>query len=148
MHALKQIEISVSPQEAFALASDLERWPEFLPHYRSNQYLAHAPHGNGGVVKMACRRSGIPLSWISVYRTDAEQFQMHFQHLKPLTRGMAVRWDFTPVPGGVRVEIVHDFVLAWPIVGPWIADWIVGRFLIDYVAGLTLAGLKKRLESL
>ncbi|MDE1171903.1 MAG: SRPBCC family protein [Verrucomicrobium sp.] len=146
MHAHKQIEIAVSREEAFALASDLERWPEFLPHYRSNEFLTRAPGGDGGIVKMACVRSGIPLSWVSVYRADAARLQMRFQHLKPLTRGMEVRWEFTPSPHGVRVEIIHDFELDWPLVGPWIADAVVGRFLIDHVAGLTLEGLKARLE--
>ncbi len=40
---------------------------------------------------MAARRSGIPLAWTSIYRRDPEKLQMHFEHLKPLTRGMVVR---------------------------------------------------------
>jgi len=90
--------------------------------------------------------TGIPLTWISVYRYDAAQFQMHFEHLKPTTRGMIVRWDFTPIPEGVRIAITHDFRLAWPLIGDFVAEKIIGRRLVEPIAGLTLGRLKRRME--
>ncbi len=144
MHTTKEIEIGAPREEVFPVAADLERWPDFLPHYRYNRFLSPLP--GGGIVKMAALRSGIPLIWISIYRADPALFQMHFEHLKPTTRGMIVRWDFLPIPGGVRVVITHDFRLAWPLIGGWVADHLIGRFLVDHVAGLTLQRLKERME--
>ena len=152
MHTTKQIEIAAPIEAVFAVAADLEKWPTFLPHYRFNRFLSRLPSasGPGGIVKMAATRSwlvAIPLTWISIYRVDPENFQMHFEHLKPTTRGMIVRWEFTPIAGGVRVQIIHDFTLPWPLIGGFVADRIIGSFLIDHVAGLTLQGLKKQMES-
>ena len=148
MHTAKHIEIRAPREAVFPIASDLERWPEFLPHYRYNRYLSPLP--GGGIVKMSAIRATpfcpIPLTWISIYRADAEALQMHFEHLKPTTRGMVVTWNFLPIPQGVRVEIVHDFTLPWPLVGGFVADRIIGAFLIDHIAGLTLQRLKEHME--
>jgi len=146
MHSVMQIEIAAPREAVFPIASDLERWPEFLSHYRFNRMLSPLP--SGGIVKMSAVHpgTGIPLTWISVYRYDAAQFQMHFEHLKPTTRGMIVRWDFTPTPDGVRIAITHDFRLAWPLIGEFVAEKIVGRALVEPIAGLTLGRLKRRME--
>lgn len=147
MHSVMRIEIAAPREAIYAVASDLEAWPSFLGHYRFNRFLAKAPApADGGIVRMAAVRSGLPLAWTSVYRRDPAALQMHFEHLKPLTRGMVVRWDFLPVPGGTRVEIVHDFVLRWPLVGKFLAEKVIGALLVDHVAGLTLRGLKRRME--
>ncbi len=147
MHSVMRIEIAAPPGAVYAAASDLEAWPSFLRHYRSNRFLARAPApADGGIVRMKAVRSGIPLAWTSVYRRDPAALQMRFEHLKPLTRGMAVRWDFLPIPGGTRVEIVHDFALDWPLIGNFVAGTVIGAFLVDHVAGLTLRGLKARME--
>ena len=144
MHTTKEIEIAAPREAVFPVAADLAGWPAFLPHYRYNRFLAPLP--DGGIVKMAAVRSRIPLTWISVYRADPLAFQLHFAHLKPATRGMVVRWDFHPIPTGVRVVITHDFQLAWPVIGSFVADRIIGSFLVDHIAGLTLQCLKQRME--
>jgi len=56
----------------FSIASDLARWPDFLPHYRYNRFLSPMPWG--GIVKMAAVRTGIPTSWISIYRIGYVRF--------------------------------------------------------------------------
>ncbi len=105
----------------------------------------------GGIVKMSCVRTGIPTTWISKYRIDTEKRQLQFLHLKAAlnaTRGMEVVWNFEELPQGeVRVSITHELNLGWPIIGKPISELIVGWFFIHYIAGKTLAGLKRKLES-
>jgi len=133
----------------FGLASDLPRWPEFLRHYRSNHFLSPMPWG--GIVKMSAVRTFIPTTWISVYRIDAERRQLHFEHLRSTlnaTRGMIVVWHFTETPEGVQVEITHDLDLRWPLIGGFVGKYIVGLFFIHHIANRTLAGLKRKVESM
>jgi hypothetical protein len=133
----------------FRVASDLVHWPEFLPHYRYNRFLSPMPWG--GIVKMAAVRTFIPTSWISVYRIDTETRQLHFEHLRSTlnaTRGMIVVWHFTETPEGIRVEITHDLELHWPLIGGFVAKYIVGLFFIHHIASCTLAGLKRKVESM
>lgn len=135
--------------DIFTVASDLPRWPEYLSHYRYNTYLSQMPWG--GIIKMCAVRSGIKTSWISVYRIDAENQQLLFDHQKSFlnaTRGMKVVWTFQELPeGGVKVEIIHDHELNWPIIGSFVNKWFVNGFFIHHIASLTLAGLKRKMES-
>lgn len=131
------------------MASDLPRWPEFLPHYRYNRFLSPMPWG--GIVKMSAVRTFIPTTWISVYRIDTERRQLHFEHLRSTlnaTRGMIVVWHFTETPEGVEVEITHDLDLHWPLIGGFVGRYIVGLFFIHHIASRTLAGLKRKVESM
>ena len=147
MRTTNEIIIRAPLPTIFGTASDLTRWPDFLPHYRYNRFLSAMPWG--GIVKMSAVRSGIPTTWISEYRVDTENCQLHFKHLKAAlnaTRGMIVVWNFTETPEGVRVEISHDLDLRWPVIGGLVSKYIVGMFFIHHIATLTLAGLKRKVE--
>jgi len=71
---------------------------------------------------------------------------MRFTHLKAFTKGMVVVWKYEQEPNGVRVTIVHDLNFRIPALAP-LADLIIGRFFIDYVAHKTLGTFKLLLES-
>lgn len=148
MKTANRIVINAPKDEIFKVASDLARWPDFLPHYRYNKFLSVMPWG--GIVQMAALRGFIPTTWVSIYRIDQERREMHFEHIKAAfnaTKGMVVVWYLTETPEGVQVEITHDLELHWPLIGGFVADYIVGWFFIDYIATRTLAGLKRRMES-
>ena len=62
---------------------------------------------------------------------------------------MIVVWHFTETRGeGVRVEITHDLELHWPLIGGFVGKYIVGLFFIHHIATRTLAGLKRKVESM
>ena len=149
MRTSNTITIKAPTETIFNVASDLARWPDFLPHYRYNRFLSPMPWG--GIVKMSAVRTIIPTTWISVYRIDTEKRQLHFEHLRSAfnaTRGMIVVWNFTETPEGVQVEITHDLELHWPVIGGFVGKYIVGLFFIHHIATQTLAGLKRKVESM
>jgi len=149
MRTSNVITIKAPTETIFAVASDLARWPDFLSHYRYNRFISPMPWG--GIVKMSAVRTGIPTTWISVYRIDTEKRQLHFEHLRSAfnaTKGMIVVWHFTETPEGVRVEITHDLELHWPLIGGFVGKYIVGLFFIHHIATKTLAGLKRKVESM
>jgi ribosome-associated toxin RatA of RatAB toxin-antitoxin module len=129
--------------QIFETAADLSHWPEILPHYRYIHYYERSPERN--VVKMAAVRSGIPISWVSEQRIDRERCEVHFHHLKALTKGMDVVWTFEDTPEGVRVSIVHDLDFRIPALAP-LAERIIGGFFVGPVAGRTLECMKRYVE--
>ncbi len=149
MKQTNEIIIRAPLKKIFTAASDLSRWPEFLPHYRYNRFLSHTP--SGGIVKMSCVRSGLPTTWVSQYRIDTQKRQLHFHHLKSAlnaTAGMNVVWDFEELgDGAVRVTITHDLHRGLPLVGLAASDWLIGKFFIHHIATKTLAGLKRKVEA-
>lgn len=142
MHLESVVTVAAPWERVFALAADVERWAERLPHYRWVRVLAR--DGRRTTVEMAARRGRIPLRWRAVQEVRPEERRMLFTHIAGPTRGMRVEWVFEPDQGGVRVEIKHD--LRWPPPLHWIAEWVVGRVFIAPVAGRTLRQFKMLAE--
>jgi len=146
MHSKLSILIKAPLPVIFDTAADLENWPSFLPHYIRNFYFSKGPCG--GIINMSCRRAPFTLSWTSIYKVDRNNRTLYFEHLRPLTRGMKVLWRFEPQPdSSIKVVIVHDFRLPWPVIGPLLAHVVIGHFLINHVARRTLRHLKATVEA-
>ena len=143
MHTTTAITMYVPKEQIFETAADLSAWPRILPHYRYIEYYEQGPVRN--VVKMAAKRSGIPIAWTSEQIIDREKMEVRFTHLKAFTKGMHVVWTFTDTPDGVHVEIVHDLKFRVRALAP-LADKIIGEFFIDAVAARTLRCMKAYLE--
>ena len=144
MHTTTAITMRAPLERIFETAADLSGWPKILPHYRYIHYYERGPVRN--IVKMAARRSGIPIAWTSEEIIDRDKMEVRFTHLKAFTKGMHVVWRFHATPAGVRVEIVHDLAFRFPAL-QWLADPIIGTFFIDHVANQTLRRMKTYLEA-
>jgi len=149
MNILNEIIIMAPLLKIFGVASNLSRWPEFLPHYRYNRFISQTP--SGGVVRMSCVSAKLTVKCIFVYRIDTAHRELHFHHVKStmnVIRGMKVVWDFEELPDGfVRVRIKHDLEVKWTTMALAPASWIAGRFLIHDIGAKTLAGLKYKTEA-
>ena len=149
MNLTDEITIRAPLIKIFGVASNLPRWPEFLPHYRYNRFISQTP--SGGIVRMSCVSSQMKIRWISDFRIDPENRQLHFHHRQSTlnaTRGMKVVWEFEELPGGfVHVSIHHRLDLKWLKIVSALAGWYAGRFLIHDIAKKTLAGLKRKVEA-
>jgi ribosome-associated toxin RatA of RatAB toxin-antitoxin module len=134
----------------FSAASDIARWPEFMPHYRYNRYISQTP--SGGVVKSACGRLGITTTWFSKFHIDTQKHQMEFEILKSTfnaVRGMKVHWSFVPIrAGSVRVSIVNELPNSnWSMLSKGASDWILHHFFIGDISTQTLLALKRKVET-
>ena len=143
MHTGNSIHIRAPREKIFAVVSDLDHWPDLLPHYRYIRTLE--PGETGKIVQMAASRSGIPISWVSEYWIDERALELHFQHLRRWTKGMKVVWTLTPTRDGTRVEIIHDMRFRVPMLA-WLAEPIISSLFIENIANKTLAAFKKHLE--
>ena len=135
----------------FALARDVERWPEHLPHYRWVRFRERARDG-GGVVEMAAWRPFGPLRWptwwLSEMAVDDAAPAVRFRHIGGITTGMDVEWSFRPmVNGTTQVRIVHVWDgPRWPLVGVFAAVHVIGPVFVHGIASRTLAGLARAAE--
>jgi ribosome-associated toxin RatA of RatAB toxin-antitoxin module len=128
----------------YPLAAEVERWPEWLPHYRWVRLLERSDDHK--LVEMAASRDGIPVSWRALQTLFPEVPRIEFRHVRGVTKGMAVAWTFQPQEGGTLVRIEHRLDLGWPLIGPWIADHIIGRGFVENIAGKTLRRVKQLAE--
>jgi ribosome-associated toxin RatA of RatAB toxin-antitoxin module len=145
MHAERSVDIKAPAAAIYALAQDVARWPQILPHYRWVKVLRE---GDGErVVEMAARRDWFPVRWTALQTLDPATPRIDFTHLSGWTKGMAVAWLFEPRGDGTRVTIVHDLDYARrPLMGEWFGRRIVGDYFIQSIAGRTLARMKELAE--
>jgi uncharacterized membrane protein len=134
----------------FACASDVERWPEWLTHYRRVRFLERRA-GGGGVVEMAAWRPfgpiRYPVWWVSEMLVDRDAPAVRYRHVGGITRGMSVEWALVPADGVVRITITHRWSgPAWPVVGRAAAELVIGPVFIHGIAQRTLAGVARVAE--
>jgi ribosome-associated toxin RatA of RatAB toxin-antitoxin module len=133
-------------ERIFALAADVERWPERLPHYR---FVRAVPDPDGERrFAMGARRGPIPVRWEAIQRPLPERRRIEFVHTGGVTRGMRVAWTFAPeADGAVLVEIEHELDLGWPLIGRPAADRVIGPQFIEPIARRTLRRVKELAEA-
>lgn len=145
------IRIAAPPERVFALARDVSRWPELLPHYR--RAVVHARRGDRVLVQMVALRPigpvALPVTWRAeqwAEPDDARDLRLRFRHVRGVTRGMDVTWRVVPDGDGCRVTIEHDFRRPLPLLGDDFVPRAVDRFFTRPIAARTLRTFKALAE--
>lgn len=137
-------------ERVFRAAMDVEQWPAILSHYRWVRMLER--RGNGGLVEMAAWRPfgrlRYPTWWVSEMRIDRDTPAVHYRHVRGITTGMEVVWRMETAGEGTDVTIVHQWSgPRWSLLGPAVADWVIGPVFIQGIASRTLAGIARYVEA-
>ncbi len=151
MRTVDQIAIRAPVDRVFQIATDVERWPEILSHYRRVRFLDR--QARGGTVEMAAWRPfgalRYPVWWVSEMTVDGPVREIRYRHVRGITQRMDVVWRLVEEPAGVAVTIVHEWEgPAWPVIGPLAARLVIGPVFIHGIASRTLAGIKREAERL
>lgn len=138
----------------FELASEVEHWPAYLPHYRYVRFRSRRSDG-GGLVEMSANRPfqvanagnrpvhvNWPTWWLSEMVVDSDVPAVRYRHVEGITTGMDVEWSFTSTADGTHVRVVH----VWdgprvPLLGMFAAMYVIGPVFVHGIASRTLAGL-------
>jgi coenzyme Q-binding protein COQ10 len=145
MKSVLRLRMQAPLARIFALAADVERWPERLPHYR---YVRSLPDPAGERrFAMGARRGPIPVRWEAIQRPRLADGVIEFVHTGGVTRGMEVAWRLRPDGDAVEVSIEHRLELRWPLVGGVVAEWVIGPQFVEAIAGRTLRRVKELAEA-
>lgn len=149
MRTVDRTVIRAPMRDAFRAASEVERWPELLPHYRWVHFLERRP--GGGVVEMSANRPFGPLDWptwwVSEMWIEPARGAVRYRHVRGITTGMDVEWTLRDTADGVDVSIVHQWSgPSWPLFRQPAAEWVIGPVFVHGIASRTLAGLKRAVE--
>ena len=150
MRTVDRLHMKAPLDLVFRAATDVERWPGILSHYRWVKMLQH--QAGGGLVEMAAWRPfgrlRYPTWWVSEMWIDRAAAAVHYRHVRGITAGMDVVWQLERSDGGTNVSIVHEWVgPPWPLIGAPAAAWIIGPVFISGIASRTLAGIARHVES-
>jgi ribosome-associated toxin RatA of RatAB toxin-antitoxin module len=132
-------------KEVYALARQVERYPEFLPGYIESRILER--HGDKALLSRAAKLDGRILRWTSWVSFRQDESMLFEQAEGPL-KGMRVRWDFTSKQTHqTQVTITHRFHIARPRVIGWLKERFIFRPKIDRIASQVVAALKQACET-
>lgn len=154
MTTVDELLVRAPAQTCFRVAADVERWPEILPHYRWVRFREKRGFGRGLVEMAAWRPFGGPLRyptwWVSEMLARPEEPLITYAHVQGITRGMDVRWEFEErSPDRTLVRIVHEWSgPAWPLIGRFAADRVIGPKFVSAIAQRTLRGVGAASERL
>jgi ribosome-associated toxin RatA of RatAB toxin-antitoxin module len=142
--------VRASAARVLAHAADVERWPEWLPHYRWVRFHERRP--DGGLVEMAAWRPfglfNYPTWWMSEMTIERDAPRIRYRHVRGITVGMDVAWEFSPDADGVEVTITHRWDgPAWPLIRRPAAEWVIGPVFVHGIASRTLAGIARAAEA-
>ena len=142
--------IAAPPDLCFTVASDVERWPDILPHYRMVKRHG-GPAGVDRVEMSAWRDFAGPLRyptwWLSDMRLAPDEPAIYFVHVDGITRRMDVKWSFEPHPRGSHVRITHAWDgPRWPLIGGFAWKRVIGPHFVSFIAARTLAGVAREAE--
>ena len=150
MRTVDSLWIPAPPERVFRHASEVERWPVFLSHYRWVKVLDRRPDASR-VVEMAAWRPFGPLRWPTWWQSEMwvvpEKFEVRYRHLRGITTGMDVLWSIVPEGSGSRATIVHEWTgPAWSVLRRPAAEWVIGPVFVHGIASRTLAGIGQAAE--
>jgi ribosome-associated toxin RatA of RatAB toxin-antitoxin module len=153
------IDVEAPPSLVFALARDVERWPDLLPHYARVSDVERDPDGTV-TASFTARRPilgllgwGLPVIWRSRTWSEPGSRRLRFVHVAGATTGMDVTWRIEERGDGSHVAIDHVFRrrLPVPLLGAMLGDRLfpafVDRFFTRPIAGRTLATFKAIAEA-
>jgi ribosome-associated toxin RatA of RatAB toxin-antitoxin module len=149
MRTVDRIRVRAAIDRVFAAAAAVERWPDFLPHYRRVRMLER--RATGGTVEMAAWRPfgmlRYPVWWVSEMEVRSAEYAIRYRHVRGITRGMDVEWRLKVEGSTTNVVVVHEWTgPRWPLIGRWAARRVIGPVFIHHIASLTLAGIRRRAE--
>jgi ribosome-associated toxin RatA of RatAB toxin-antitoxin module len=149
MRTVDSVTVRASLSLAFEVASDVERWPDFLPHYRWVKMISR--NGSEGLVEMAAWRPfGVlkyPTWWVSEMTVIPSESRVLYKHVRGITKGMDVEWRLTENTDTVDITILHEWTGPnWPLIGKLAAGLVIGPVFIHGIASRTLAGVKTQTE--
>ena len=145
MRSRLTIQIDAPLDRIFPLASEVEHWPERLPHYR---YVRRLPSSAGELrFAMGARRGFLPVRWEAIQHLLPDERRIEFTHTGGVTRGMEVAWRFEPRGDGWEVSIEHQLELGWPLIGGFAAERVIGPQFVEAIAMQTLRRVKLLAEA-
>jgi len=130
-------------EKVYALAKDVERFPQFMPDLESVAVLERLPTGT--VTEWVARVQGRKIRWIEEDEWDDVRRVCTFRQRSGDFNKYAGVWRFEATPEGIRTSLEVEFELDIPLAGALLSSLL--KVLMRKNCESMLAALKGRLEA-
>lgn len=128
--------------QVYALAKDVERFPEFMPDLESVKILERRPAGT--VSEWVGLVQGRKIRWVEDDEWDDAAHVCVFRQTTGDFSRYEGEWRFEATPEGTRTSLAVDFELDIPLAGPLLSNLV--KMLMRKNCENMLAALKGQLE--
>jgi ribosome-associated toxin RatA of RatAB toxin-antitoxin module len=131
----------------YAIAKDVESFPQFMPDVKSLKVLERSEDGCRTVTEWVgyVPKFHLNVKWTEEDVWDDVAHTCHFRQLKGDFQQMAGEWRFSLQDGGTQFISILDYEFNVPLLGP-IVQKVVQHLMRQNVQGI-LDGIKKRAET-
>jgi ribosome-associated toxin RatA of RatAB toxin-antitoxin module len=126
----------------YALAKEVERFPEFMPDLERVTVLERLPSGT--VTEWVGVVQGRKIRWIEEDEWDDQGYTCTFRQRSGDFNRYEGRWEFQQVPEGTRTALSVDYELDIPLAGALLSTLV--KVLMRKNCESMLAALKGQLE--
>jgi len=148
---LPRVESSVvingPPDKVFALARDIESFPEFMSDLKKVTILEKNPDGTRVVSEFVgfIKDFRITIKWVEEDEWDEQAKTCKFKLVKGDFKSYSGMWTFEPADGGTKYTSVIDFEYEIPLIGPIIKS-LVAKLMKQNVDNM-LKAIKDKVEN-
>jgi ribosome-associated toxin RatA of RatAB toxin-antitoxin module len=144
---VNRTEIAASPERVYAVAREVEQFPDFMPEVESIRVVARSADGTEQVVEWVglIPKFGLKVRWTEEDRWDDAALTCDFVQVKGDFKVYRGRWRFLPAGEGTQFESVVEYEIEIPLVGPLIQG-VIKKTMHENVQRLQQA-LKQRVEA-
>ncbi|MDI6771302.1 MAG: SRPBCC family protein [bacterium] len=134
--------IKATMEKVYALAKDVERFPQFMPDLVSVVVLERLPTGT--VTEWVGRVQGRRIRWVEEDEWDDERRVCTFRQRSGDFNKYEGAWRFEAAPEGIRTSLEVEFELDIPLAGALLSSLV--KVLMRKNCESMLAALKGQLE--
>ncbi|HOJ20484.1 MAG TPA: SRPBCC family protein [Armatimonadota bacterium] len=144
-HFETSIVVNAPVAEVFALARDIERYPEFMPDVKSIRVTERSGKSQVSEWVALVSQFRIEMKWSEEDIWDEETYTCTWRQIKGDFQQYDGRWTFEPAPeGGTRMTMQVDYRYEVPLIGPMLKA-LVHKLMVQNANDI-LAALKKQAE--
>jgi len=138
--------INAPVEKVFALAKDIEEFPNFMPDLKKVTILEKSDDGNKLISEFVgyIKDFRITMKWTEADEWDEQARTCRFNLVKGDFKTYSGLWTFEPMDGGTKYTSVIDFEYEIPMIGP-IIKTLVARLMKQNVDNM-LEAIKTRAE--
>ncbi len=143
----QSIVVDAPIEKVFAVARDVESFPDIMDDLQSLDVLERSDDGNRTVTAWVglIREFKMTVKWTQEDVWNPETYRDDFCMLKGDMDRMSGWWQFTPAGDGTKFESVVDYEYNVPLIGPMIKALIKKKMEANLDA--QMRAIKKRAET-
>jgi len=135
-------------ETVYAVARDVEAFPQFMPDVKSVRLLERSDDGSRTLTEWVAYASQLKLQvrWTEEDVWDDTARTCHFRQVKGDYDQMEGRWEFLPHPAGTLFRSTLEYELRVPLLGALVQK-VIHHLVVQNLKGI-LEGVKTRAEAM